>query len=270
MGLARHFMGDYRQAVALFRENITVLTGDLVRERFGRAVAAGILSHSWLARGLAELGEFAAAIRIAEEVLQVAESTESPFAVAQACLSVGIARVARGAAAEAIAPLERGLTLCELRELYGLAPVTASYLAYAYALSGRLDDSLRLLERKPEPARVAGGQPRRLILLGEIRLLAGGNAESSRLAQQALVESREGRQHGDEGRALRLLGEIAARRDPPDALVAEAHYRQALAIAEEREMRPCVAHCHFGLGKLSRRMGKPQQAREQLDTAIAM
>jgi len=270
MGLARHFMGDYRQAVALFRENITVLTGDLVRERFGRAVAAGILSHSWLARGLAELGEFAAAIRIAEEVLQVAESTESPFAVAQACLSVGIARVARGAAAEAIAPLERGLTLCELRELYGLAPVTASYLAYAYALSGRLDDSLRLLERKPEPARVAGGQPRRLILLGEIRLLAGGNAESSRLAQQALVESREGRQHGDEGRALRLLGEIAARRDPPDALVAEAHYRQALAIAEEREMRPFVAHCHFGLGKLSRRMGKPQQAREQLDTAIAM
>src|SRR5207302_7673403 len=125
--------------------------------------------------------------RVAEEALRIAESTESPFAVAQACLSVGVARVARGTAAEAIAPLERGLTLCELRELYGLSPPTASYLAYAYALSGRLDDSLRLLERKPEPARVAGGQPRRLILLSEIHLLAGRTTESSRLAEQALA-----------------------------------------------------------------------------------
>src|SRR5262249_43094585 len=118
MALAHHFMGDYQQAVTLYRENIFALEGDLVQERFGRAVAPGITSLSWLARGLAELGDFPEAIRVAEENLRVAESTESPFAVAQACLSVGITRVARGIAAEAIAPLERGLTLCELRELY--------------------------------------------------------------------------------------------------------------------------------------------------------
>ena len=42
----------------------------------------------------------------------------------------------------------------------------------------------------------------------------------------------------------------------------EAHYRQALALAEPRGMRPLVAHCHLGLGKLYRRTGKREQAQE--------
>jgi hypothetical protein len=35
-------------------------------------------------------------------------------------------------------------------------------------------------------------------------------------------------------------------------------------------MRPLVAHCHLGLGKLSRRTGKREQAQEHLSTATAM
>jgi hypothetical protein len=35
-------------------------------------------------------------------------------------------------------------------------------------------------------------------------------------------------------------------------------------------MRPLVAHCHLGLGKLYRRTGKPEQAREPLTTATTM
>jgi hypothetical protein len=31
-----------------------------------------------------------------------------------------------------------------------------------------------------------------------------------------------------------------------------------------------VAHCHLGLGKLYRRAGKPQQAREHITTAATM
>jgi tetratricopeptide (TPR) repeat protein len=37
---------------------------------------------------------------------------------------------------------------------------------------------------------------------------------------------------------LRLLGDIAAYRDPPDAALAEAHYPQALTLADELGMRP--------------------------------
>ena len=35
-------------------------------------------------------------------------------------------------------------------------------------------------------------------------------------------------------------------------------------------MRPLVAHCHFGLGKLYRRTGKRKEAREHLTTATTM
>jgi predicted ATPase len=51
---------------------------------------------------------------------------------------------------------------------------------------------------------------------------------------------------------------------------AEAHYRQALALAEELGLRPLMAHCQLGLGVLSRRAGTRQQAREHLTTAGTM
>jgi hypothetical protein len=41
-------------------------------------------------------------------------------------------------------------------------------------------------------------------------------------------------------------------------------------LAEELGMRPLVAHCHLGLGKLYRRTGKREQARERLATATTM
>src|SRR3990172_6544264 len=41
-------------------------------------------------------------------------------------------------------------------------------------------------------------------------------------------------------------------------------------LAEPRGMRPLVAHCHLGLGKLSRRTGEREEAREHLTTATTM
>jgi hypothetical protein len=35
-------------------------------------------------------------------------------------------------------------------------------------------------------------------------------------------------------------------------------------------MRPLIAHCHLGLGKLYRRTGKREQAQERLATATTM
>ena len=49
---------------------------------------------------------------------------------------------------------------------------------------------------------------------------------------------------------------------------AEAHYQQALALAEELGMRPLVAHCHHGLGRLYHQTGRGEQARAALATAI--
>ena len=43
-----------------------------------------------------------------------------------------------------------------------------------------------------------------------------------------------------------------------------------LALAELRRVRPLIAHCHLGLGKLYRRTGQREQAREHLTTAATM
>ena len=51
---------------------------------------------------------------------------------------------------------------------------------------------------------------------------------------------------------------------------AEAHYRQALALADELGMRPLLAHCHLGLGTLYAKIGRREQARAALSTAIEL
>jgi hypothetical protein len=70
--------------------------------------------------------------------------------------------------------------------------------------------------------------------------------------------------------ALHLLGEIAAQHDPPDVATAEAHYRAAMTLAIELGMRPVLAHCHLGLGKLAGRKSDSERAHEHLTTAAAM
>jgi len=57
---------------------------------------------------------------------------------------------------------------------------------------------------------------------------------------------------------------------PPEIAPAEHHYRQALALADELGMRPLVAHCHRGLGTLYATLGRQEQARSELSTAIEM
>jgi tetratricopeptide repeat protein len=70
--------------------------------------------------------------------------------------------------------------------------------------------------------------------------------------------------------ALRLLGDIATRREPPDVALAEVHYQHALALAEELGMRPLQAHCHRSLGMLYGQTGRAALAHAALSTAIEM
>jgi tetratricopeptide (TPR) repeat protein len=78
------------------------------------------------------------------------------------------------------------------------------------------------------------------------------------------------KERANEAYARQLLGTIHAHVDSPDAEPAEAHYRQALALAEVLGMRPLQAHCHLGLGTLHARTGQRQQARAELSAAIAL
>ena len=89
--------------------------------------------------------------------------------------------------------------------------------------------------------------------------------EAQRVGDRAVVSSLS--EPGFMPHALHLLGVIATHPDRFDAQRGEVHYRQALSLAEPCSMRPLVAHCHFGLGKLYRRTGDGAKAEEHLTTA---
>jgi tetratricopeptide (TPR) repeat protein len=108
------------------------------------------------------------------------------------------------------------------------------------------------------------------IPLGDVSLSTGRIEDAAQLGRHALDLARQHKQRGHEVYALRLLGEVAARRDPSDVRTAEAHYRGAIELAQRLGMRPLIARCHHSLGTLYRHTGKREQAREHLSTATTL
>jgi tetratricopeptide (TPR) repeat protein len=153
-----------------------------------------------------------------------------------------------------------------------LRPITAS-LGSVYALQGRIPEGRALLEEAiSESLRTGalGHLSGRVAWLSEVCRLAGRSEEAWQHARQALDLARQQKARRDEALALHQLGTVQAHADPPDAAPAEAHYRQALALAEELGMRPLQAHCHQGLGTLYATIGQQEQARAELSAAIVL
>jgi tetratricopeptide (TPR) repeat protein len=117
---------------------------------------------------------------------------------------------------------------------------------------------------------VLRGHAQQFTWLSEVCRLAGHYEEAWQHACQALDLARQQKARGTEVQALHQLGAVHAHADPPDAALAEAHYLQALTLADELGMRSLQAHCHRGLGALYSQTGQSEQARAELSTAIAM
>jgi hypothetical protein len=89
--------------------------------------------------------------------------------------------------------------------------------------------------------------------------------DAARLAQRALSLSRGHRERAHEAWGLRLLGEVHGAGDRADLAAARTAFGQAITLGEALGMRPLVAHCRLGLGKLERRVGD----RAAADAALA-
>jgi tetratricopeptide (TPR) repeat protein len=260
--------GDYRQAIEVLQKVVTTLTGDLTREHFGMTGFPFILSCSWLARCLAEVGAFREALAHAEAGLRIAETVNDPFSLVNAYSAIGRVYLRQGVLSQAIPLLERNLALCRSWNIGSWLDAAVADLGHAYALSGRVAEALPLLEEAASMGR--SGQAMWTDYLSEAYLLAGRIAKASTLAEHALALVRERKQRGFQAWALRLRAEIASQSDPPEIESAEAHYQQALALIEELGMRPLQAHCHRSLGTLYAAIGQREQARAELSTAMEL
>jgi class 3 adenylate cyclase/tetratricopeptide (TPR) repeat protein len=273
LGFTYHNQSDYRQAIDCLRQTVVFFDGAEHHERFGQIFLPAVNSRAWLAWCQAELGLFAEGNTLAEEGLQIAEAVAHPASLMIAACGIGLLSLCQGDLPRALPWLERARSICQDADLPFYFPRIAAVLGAAYTLAGRVGDAVPLLTLAMEQTTataMASFQALCSLSLGEAQLLAGRLEEAHALAEQALAHAREYQERGHEAYALRLLGNIAARREPPEAKQAATHYRQALALAEALGMRPLQAHCHHGLGTLYARVGQREQARTALTTAVEM
>ncbi|HEX2500531.1 MAG TPA: hypothetical protein VHO73_03665, partial [Methylomirabilota bacterium] len=273
LGLIQHDRGDYRQAAATLREVLIALEADET-PAFSVLTPEAPVNTTYLAWSLAELGEFGEATRRTEEPLRRAQALQNPLALIMACMGVGMVYLRQGNAAAAMPPLEQGLEVCHA---FGFTALIfhgiAASLGAAYSLANRTVEGIPLLRRVADQSasmKLVSDHLLGAIPLGEVVLATGQIEEAAQLGRHALDLARQHKQRGHEVYALRLLGEVAARRDPSDGPEAEAYFRSSIALADELGMRPLIAHCHLGLGKLYRRMDRRSEAQEHLSTAATM
>jgi tetratricopeptide (TPR) repeat protein len=242
-------------------------------ELFGQVILPAVISRVFLAWCHAELGTFTAGRAFGEEGLQIAEMVAHPGSLMVASWGIGLLAFRQGDLPRALPLLEQAVGLCQDVDLPWWFSWMAPALGAAYTLARRIADAVPLLTRALEEsiamARVDIQAFCRLSL-GEAQLLTGHLEKAHAFTEQALEHARAHQERSNEAYALRLLGDIAARCNPPEHNQAAIHYRQALALAEELGMRPLQAHCHRGLGTLYATTGQREQARAELVAAIAM
>jgi tetratricopeptide (TPR) repeat protein len=232
-----------------------------------------VFSRFLLARCHAHLGTFAEGRPLAEEGLRIAEAVAAPASLMFAWRGIGALALHQGDLPRALPQLERAMAICQGADLLAIFPAVAADLGEAYILGGRATDAVPLLTRAIKQSTAAKDGRSEMNCcrwLGEAQLLSGRLEEAHALAEDALALAHEYQERGYQAYVLRLLGEIAMHREPPERDRAEAAYRQALALAEELGMRPLLAHCHLGLGTLYTQVDRPEQARAELSTAIAL
>jgi class 3 adenylate cyclase/tetratricopeptide (TPR) repeat protein len=273
LGAAYWAQGDYRRAIDCLRQTVGSLHGAQRRERLGQANLPYVQSLAFLAACHAELGTFAEGRALGEEGLQIAETVAHPSSLMWAAYGIGLLLLCQGDLPKALPRLEQAMGICQEADLPLFLPRIAAALGAAYILSGRVADAVALLTQAMEQTMatdMAGFQALCSLPLGEAHLLAGHLEEAHALAERTLALARTRQERTNQAYALRLLGEIAVRREPPDGDQAGQHYRQALALAEEFGMRPLQAHCHLGLGKFYATIGRCAEAHAELSAAIEL
>jgi class 3 adenylate cyclase/tetratricopeptide (TPR) repeat protein len=273
LGFDYHAQGDYRRAIDCHRQTVASLEGTRRRERFGQVFLPAVAARALLAECHAELGTFAEGRALGEEGFRIADAVDHAASLMIASWGIGLLTLRQGDLARALPLLEQARGICQEADLPFYFPWMAAALGATYTLSGRIADAMPLLTRAMEQTmatEMVVYQAFCSLPLGEAHLLAGRLEEAQALAERTLALARAHQERGHEAYALRLLGEIAAQRDPLEVHTAEDHYRQAMVLADTLGMHPLVAHCRLGLGKLYLKTGRREQARTELSAAIEL
>jgi class 3 adenylate cyclase/tetratricopeptide (TPR) repeat protein len=274
LGVINHALGNHQRAAELLRRILEEPDSSLARRSLGLSVGSMYVgSCGWIVPCLSELGEFEQALYYGEAGVLAADSIDQPYTQAFACTHHAFALILKGEFARALPLCERAVSLCESGKVFVWLPAASAALGWTLAWAGRTAESLPYLERGltlSEGLGVKVSLPRFYFWWAEGLLLAGIVAAARETAEKGLVVATELGERGNEANILCLLGDIAAAGDPPEFAVAESFYERSIRLAGNLGMRPRLASCHLGLGRLHVRTGKHASARAHLGSATAL
>jgi class 3 adenylate cyclase/tetratricopeptide (TPR) repeat protein len=272
MGVDYHHMGQYDRSITMLKQALLVVNDPRFKyERLGTANVISVSCRIWLAQCCAELGQFKEAKALAEDAITIAEEADHASSLAQAHISLGLIHLVQGNVDCAISALEISEKICGTNNIQTYMPQIGSNLGYAYALQGRVDDAIPMMEKADEQSDLIGRKAAwalRLTWLGHASLLARQIGAAREQAQRAVVLASDAGERGHEAWARRLLGDVI-QEESSNPREAVNQYAASMALATELAMRPLQAHIHLSLGRLHRRENQIEAARTELSLALA-
>jgi class 3 adenylate cyclase/tetratricopeptide (TPR) repeat protein len=280
VGQVQYALGAYPLALEAFRQSIELSDTLPQTQRSLAGSDVSVLARCSFAMTSADVGSFEEGQTRADEAIELAQQAEAPlntqaplrtdssWNTAAALTYAGYFYLRRGNFAAALQILEPAFSLSHSLDMVSLGAPSGGELATTYAMSGRLDDAKRVLTLARVMAlsvKFGGWHALWLACLAEGFAAAGQAEDATELATKALTLASDQTAQGYQAYALRILGNTVE-----DTSESASYYRRSLKLAETLGMRPLIAHCHLGLGKLYRRTGERGPAREHLTSATTM
>jgi class 3 adenylate cyclase/tetratricopeptide (TPR) repeat protein len=269
-----YYRGDYDHVVEFATNCLAAIPDEWVHEYFGMAAPASVIGRAWLIMSLAELGRIAEAAKYAEEAIRISEPTQHAFTIGWAHFAASMPHLVKGEWTQARSRVEHWIAMLESGNVAIHLPWAIASSAWALAQLGETSEALNRVQQAEELLEqqakigIVGHRGWAYQAAGRACLLLGRLDEARRLADRAIESSR--RQPGFAAHALHLLGDIANHSERFDPERGAAYYRDAMALAKLHGMRPLVAHCYLGLGKLYCRTHNRERARKNFTTATTM
>ncbi len=268
----RFYRGDYRQVVELASIILAAKPHD-ESFHYSSNYRGPTIAHHYLTLSLIQLGRFSEAATHVKELFRLAGPTHgratglAQLSEAMRLLSMGDWAHAGPVIEQSIEAFRRSNNFLTLTHAVPMSAWTFAQLGETSEASRRVQEGETLLEQHTADGTIAQyGMD--YVRLGHAVLRMSRLDDAKRFASRAIELAPS--HPGPAAHVQSLLGDIAMHRDRFDAGTGELHYRKALALAEPRGMRPLVAHCHFGLGKMHQRLGKREQADEHFTAAMML
>ena len=271
LGLNYYPRGEYGAAIEYFTRIVDGPDPYLARQPLGLAFGTPYLaSCGWLGWCFSPIGDFEQAKVYTDRAVEAADALDSPQGQSFAYVCSAFPLILRGEFAQALPWCERAIQLCETKAVLSWLPAALSLKGWALAWLGRSAEGLPCLERSTTLMESMGIKfclSWIYFTWAEVLLLAGRVEEAKQTAERALELAVASSERGNEADILRVMGEIAAAGNPSDFEAAHTFYMRAKALAEELGMRPLLARCDLGLGRMYRRTGGFTKAEGHLVTA---